>query len=51
MILSIDVGIVNLAMVLMDEEKGNKIVEWSVCGVPMESDIGLFKNIILYCLT
>ena len=48
MILSIDVGIVNLAMVLIDEEKKNKIVEWSVGGVPMESDIGLFKNMVGY---
>lgn len=48
MILSIDVGIVNLAMVLMDEERKNKIVEWSVGGVPMESDIGLFKNMVGY---
>jgi hypothetical protein len=48
MILSIDVGIVNLAMVLLDENNKNKIVEWSVGGVPMQSDIGLFKNMVGY---
>lgn len=47
MILSIDVGIVNLAMVLLDENS-NKIVEWSVGGVPMESSNGLFKNMVEY---
>jgi len=47
MILSIDVGIVNLAMVLLDENS-NKIVEWSVGGVPMESSQGLFKNMVDY---
>lgn len=47
MILSIDVGIVNLAMVLLNE-KNNKIVEWSVGGVPMESSQGLFKNMVEY---
>lgn len=47
MILSIDVGIVNLAMVLLNE-KNNKIVEWSVGGVPMESSQGLFKNMVQY---
>lgn len=48
MILSIDVGIVNLAMVLLDENNNNTIVEWSVGGVPMESEIALFRNLIDY---
>lgn len=39
MLLSIDVGIKNLAMCLMDD---TKIVQWIVDGVPPESSDGLF---------
>jgi hypothetical protein len=42
MILSIDVGIKNLAMCLLDEESDNHIVEWDVSGVPPEHSDGLF---------
>lgn len=42
MILSIDVGIRNLAMCLLDEDSGNHIVQWDVSGVPPESSDGLF---------
>ena len=34
MILSIDVGIKNLAMCLLDEDKNNLVVEWDVDGIP-----------------
>ncbi len=34
MILSIDVGIKNLAMCLLDEDKDNLVVEWDVDGIP-----------------
>lgn len=44
MILSIDVGIVNLAMVLMDESS-NLIVEWVCDGVPPQSEDGLFLSL------
>ena len=33
MILSIDVGIRNLAMCLLDEKSGNLVKEWDVDGV------------------
>lgn len=42
MILSIDVGIRNLAMCLLDEDSDNHIVQWDVSGVPPESSDGLF---------
>ena len=42
MILSIDVGIKNLAMCLLDP-KDNRIVEWEVGDVPPESTDGLYK--------
>lgn len=42
-LLSIDVGIRNLAMVLLDSET-DKIFEWVCDGVPPESDDGLFKS-------
>ena len=41
MILSIDVGIRNLAMCLMDETSG-LVHQWDVSGVPPQSDDGLF---------
>ena len=34
MILSIDVGIKNLALCLLDEDKNNLVVEWDVDGIP-----------------
>ena len=41
MILSIDVGIRNLAMCLYDDST-TEIVEWDVSGVPPESSAGLY---------
>ena len=43
-LLSIDVGIRNLAMVLLDSST-NRISEWVCDGVPPESDDGLFKSL------
>ena len=43
MLLSIDVGIRNLAMVLIDNQKN--IIEWCCDGVPPESDDGLFLSL------
>jgi len=42
MLLSIDVGIKNLAMCMIDESS-KEIKQWDVSGVPMESDEGLFE--------
>jgi hypothetical protein len=42
MILSIDVGIKNLAMCLLDEKCGNLVREWDVSGVPPEHKDGLY---------
>jgi hypothetical protein len=44
MLLSIDVGIRNLAMVLMETET-KKIIEWVCDGVPPESESGLFESL------
>lgn len=44
MILSIDVGIRNLAMCLFDETS-NLVVEWDVSGVPPECKEGLFESL------
>jgi hypothetical protein len=44
MLLSIDVGIRNLAMVLMETET-KTIVEWVCDGVPPESETGLFESL------
>ena len=44
MILSIDVGIKNLAMCLLDETD-NHIVQWDVSGVPPEHADGLFPSL------
>lgn len=41
-ILSIDVGIRNLAMCLIDRSS-NRIIEWDVGGVPPKSDDGLYE--------
>lgn len=43
MILSIDVGIKNLAMCLLDPTNNNTIVEWEVGDVPPESTDGLYR--------
>ena len=45
MILSIDVGIKNLAMCMLDETS-NLITNWDVSGVPPNSDVGLFKSML-----
>jgi hypothetical protein len=45
MILSIDVGIKNLAMCLLDESNDNHIVQWDVSGVPPEHSDGLFSSL------
>jgi hypothetical protein len=44
MILSIDVGIKNLAMCMIDETT-KKIAHWDVSGVPPESSDGLFESL------
>ena len=44
MILSIDVGIRNLAMCLLDEERENLVTEWDVSGVPPEHRDGLYVS-------
>ena len=41
MILSIDVGIRNLAMCLLDEDHDNLVREWDVSGVPPEHKDGV----------
>lgn len=45
MILSIDVGIRNLAMCLLDEKCGNLVREWDVSGVPPEHKDGLYISL------
>ena len=45
MILSIDVGIRNLAMCLLDEDNGNIVREWDVSGVPPEHKDGLYVSL------
>jgi len=45
MILSIDVGIKNLAMCLLDEKCGNLVREWDVSGVPPEHKDGLYISL------
>jgi len=44
MILSIDVGIKNLAMCLLDEDKNNLIVEWDVDGIPPQHRDGVYVS-------
>ena len=44
MLLSIDVGIINLAMCLINEED-KKIIEWDVSGVPPKHKDGLFISL------
>lgn len=48
MLLSIDVGIRNLAMCLMDERK---IIQWDVGGVPPLSDDGLYESLLKHIKT
>jgi hypothetical protein len=45
MILSIDVGIRNLAMCLLDENSGNLVREWDVSGVPPEHKDGVYVSL------
>lgn len=45
MILSIDVGIRNLAMCLLDEDCGNLVREWDVSGVPPEHKDGVYVSL------
>lgn len=42
MILSIDVGIRNLAMCLLDEKNGNLVREWDVDGIPPQHKDGVY---------
>ena len=44
MILSIDVGIKNLAMCLLDEDKNNLVVEWDVDGIPPQHKDGVYVS-------
>ena len=44
MILSIDVGIKNLAMCLLDEKAGNLVREWDVDGVPPQHADGIYVS-------
>ena len=45
MILSIDVGIKNLAMCLLDEDRENLVVEWDVSGVPPQHKDGVYVSL------
>lgn len=45
MILSIDVGIRNLAMCLLDEKSGNLVKEWDVDGVPPQHEDGVYVSL------
>ena len=45
MILSIDVGIKNLAMCLLDEDRQNLVVEWDVSGVPPQHKDGVYVSL------
>jgi hypothetical protein len=45
MILSIDVGIRNLAMCLLDEDRTNLVTEWDVSGVPPEHKDGIYVSL------
>lgn len=45
MILSIDVGIRNLAMCLLDEDHDNLVREWDVSGVPPEHEDGVYVSL------
>src|SRR6056300_1034458 len=45
MLLSIDVGIKNLAMCLLDEDLGNLVVQWDVSGVPPQHADGVYVSL------
>lgn len=45
MILSIDVGIRNLAMCLLDEDQDNLVRKWDVSGVPPEHKDGVYVSL------
>ena len=45
MILSIDVGIKNLAICLLDEDRQNLVVEWDVSGVPPQHKDGVYVSL------
>ena len=45
MILSIDVGIRNLAICLLDEDQDNLVREWDVSGVPPEHKDGVYVSL------
>ena len=45
MILSIDVGIKNLAMCLLDEDHENLVVQWDVSGVPPQHADGVYVSL------
>jgi hypothetical protein len=45
MILSIDVGIKNLAMCLLDEDRENLVVQWDVSGVPPQHADGVYVSL------
>jgi hypothetical protein len=45
MILSIDVGIRNLALCLLDEDHDNLVREWDVSGVPPEHGDGIYVSL------
>lgn len=45
MILSIDVGIRNLAVCLLDEDRNNLVTEWDVSGVPPEHEDGIYVSL------
>ena len=44
MILSIDVGIRNLALCLLDDKNGNLVQNWDVDGIPPESKNGIYVS-------
>jgi hypothetical protein len=44
MILSIDVGIRNLALCLLDEDHNNLVMEWDVDGIPPQHTDGIYKS-------
>ena len=45
MILSIDVGIRNLALCLLDDKNGNLVRNWDVDGIPPESRHGIYVSL------
>ena len=45
MILSIDVGIRNLALCLLDEDRKNLVTEWDVDGIPPQHADGIYVSL------